>query len=464
MIRGGLPLTKKIGEVESHCFSVRGALSDCSHYIYGISDIPAFVAEEYMTSPKNFLSAMYFELADYTNPFTGIKKSIKKEWRDVEDELRREDYFGGQLKRTSLFKKSLVPVIAGAQNDRDKAKAVYDYIKKTIKWNNLQARGSNEGIAEAIEKHTGNSGDINLALITALNAAGINTEAVLLSTRSNGLVNKLYPTVDDFDYVIAKANIGDKSYFLDATDPLLPFGMLPLKCLNGDGRAISLDKPSYWVDVNPGQRRSSTYMLDLTLGQDGKVKGTLVHFSVGYEAYEKRKAIKKFNSVDEYIDDWGSKLNKIKISKSTITNVDSVDMPITETYDIEFTTTRNMNASSIRFNPFIFDRQVNNPFKLTERNYPVDMGMPSDRRFVLTMHLPEQYTIENAPQPVALTMPNQAGRFITSYDPAGNTFTISDITQFNKSVYAPDEYPYLKELFNKIITSEKAELLFKKKI
>jgi len=462
VLKGGMELTKKTAEPERNCFSARGAVSDCAHFVYGIKDIPAFVVEEYMTAPKNFWSAIHFELSDYTNPYTGVRKKISKEWADVDNELKHAEYFGVQLKHTNLLKPHIAPLIADKTNDLDKAKAIYDYVKRTIKWNNGNNRGSYEGIDRALEKHTGAAGDINLTLVTALNAAGINTEAVLLSTRNNGLVNKLYPTVEDFDYVIAKANIAGKSYFLDATDPLLGFGMLPLRCLNGEGRAMSLDKPSYWVDLNTGQKRGTTYSLDLTLQPDGKIKGKLTQFSTGYEAYEKRREIKKFNSIDEYVDSRDARMNKIKILNSEITNLDSLDAPLYETYELEFSSMRNMNATRLGFNPFIFGRISTNPFKLAERNYPVDMGMPSDRRFVLTMHLPDGYMVDTPPSPVALAIPNQGGRFITNFEQSDHLFVFSDVTQFNKSVYSPEEYPSLKELYNKIILSEKGELYIKK--
>ena len=80
----------------------------------------------------------------------------------------------------------------------------------------------------------------------------------MLSTRDHGFVNDLYPAINDFNYVVAKANIGDKSYMLDASDPLLPFGVLPLTCLNDKGRVFSLDKPSYWMDLNLPQKEKST--------------------------------------------------------------------------------------------------------------------------------------------------------------------------------------------------------------
>lgn len=464
LIRGPLKLTKSIAEAEADCFSTHGASSGCAHLVYGMNDIPAFIEEDNMTAAKNFLSAIYFELSDFTNPYDGSKKVFTKEWRDLDYELKHADYFGSQIKRTGLMKPHMLPLIAGKTDDLEKAKAVYEYVQKNMKWNNYYARGSNDGISKAFDNHTGNVGDINLMLVAALSAAGVNTEAVLLSTRPNGVVNKLYPTFEDFNYVIAKVNIGDKIYFLDATDPLLGFGMLPLRCINGEGRVMSLDKPSYWLDIKPQQKRSSTYSLDLTLQSDGKIKGTLSHFSIGYEAYERRKAIKKFNSVDEYVDHLADGLAKIKIIKSDITNLDSLNMPVSEIYQIEMNSYKDMGASErLLFNPIIVDRIATNPFKLADRTYPVDWGMPSDSRFVVTMHIPDNYTIESAPKPLAIALPNQGGRFVTSYDGSDNTFTYSFVTQFGKSVYAREEYPYLKEIYNKIILAEKSELVFKKK-
>jgi hypothetical protein len=464
LIRGPLKLTKNIAEAEQDCFSTHVASSGCAHLVYGMNDIPAFIEEDNMTAAKNFLSAIYFELSDYTNPYDNIRKIMTKEWKDVDYELKHADYFGSQIKRTSLMKPHILPLIAGKTDDLDKAKAVYGYVQKNMKWNDYYARGSNDGISKAFDSHTGNVADINLLLVAALSTAGINTEAVLLSTRENGIVNKLYPTVEDFNYVIAKVNIGDKSYFLDATDPMLAFGMLPLRCINGEGRVMSLDKPSYWLDIKPQQKRSSTYSLDLTLQSDGKIKGTMTHFSIGYEAYEKRKAIKKFNSVDEYVDHLADGLSKIKIIKSDISNLDSLNTPVSEVYQIEINSYKDMGAADrLLFNPILVDRTTTNPFKLAERTYPVDWGMPSNSRFVINMHIPDNYTIESAPKPVAVALPNQGGSFITSYDGSDNTFTYSFVTRFGKSVYGTEEYPYLKEIFNKIILAEKSELVFKKK-
>ena len=460
-IRGALKLTKNKSELERECFNYHGAKCDCSLINYGMQDIPAFKEEDYMTSKKNFMSAINFELVDYTNMSTGAKTRIAQEWKDLDYQLKQEPSFGSQLKRKSLFKDKLIPVIAGKTDDLEKAKAVYTYIQKSFKWNNMRGIYS-ENINKAMDAKTGTIGDINLSLVTALTAAGLDAEAVMLSTRDNGVLNTLYPGLGDFDYVVAKVNIGTQGYLLDGSDPLLPFGMLQFKCLNDKGRVFSLTKPSYWIDLNLPQKEKSTYALDFTLQEDGKLKGTITKYSIGYQAYKKRVEIKKFNSTDEYVEDLNAKLPKLKILSSNISNIDSIDMPLGEKYEVEINVYDKLNGGRLAFNPFFLNRISTNPFKLAERSYPVDWGMASDDRFVLTMHLPAKYVIETPPQMMAIALPNNGGKFLTSYEGDSNTFTFSDVIQFNKSIYSSEEYPYLKELYNKIIQSEKAEMVFKR--
>ena len=462
-LRGYLKLTKNTAKVESKCFTLGSGSADCSNIVYGMSDIPAFKQEDYMTAEKNYKSAVYFELEEETDLHTGAKTKYAKEWKDLDYDLKTESWFGGQLKRNGLMKDRIAPVIANKTDQMEKAQAIYDYIKSTIKWDEDEDFGSEDGIRQALINHRGNAGDINLALVTALNAGGIPTEAVLLSTRPHGNINKLYPSIGDFNYVVARANIGDKSYLIDATEPLLPFGMLPKRCLNDQGRVFSLNKPSYWIDLNTNQRENVTYALDLTLQDDGKMKGTITRYSSGYSGYLRRIEIKKFNSENEYVESIAEKLRKTKIVKSNIVNIDSLDKPLGETYEVEMNIYDNLNHDHFSFSPFLLNHVTTNPFKLAERDFPVDWGMPSDERYIINVHLPKDYVLESSPQAMAIAMPNKGGNFFTAFDGDTENFSFSYDTRFNKSIYSPEEYPYLKELYNKIILAQKNEFVFKKK-
>lgn len=462
-LKGYLKLTKNKSEIEGKCFETHGASCDCSLINYGMANIPAFKEDDYMTAPKNFLSAINFELVEWTNPNDGVKHKETKEWRDIDYSLKTEYAFGGQLKRKSLFKDKIAPMIAGKTDDLAKAKAIYQGWQKWFKSDNFVGIYS-DNISKAWDTHSGDVAAINLSLSAALAAAGLNSEVVLLSLRDNGAINTLYPVIGDFDYVVAKVNIGEQTYLLDATDPLLPFGMLPFKCLNDKGRVFNLDKPSYFMDMTLPQREKSSYILDVTLTDDGKLKGTLTNYSTGYEAYKRRTEIKKFNSLDEYVENMSSKLPKWKITRSEINNLDSLDMPVAEHYDVEIKVyDKPEESNKLTFNPYFIGRRINNPLKLSDRSFPIDMGMMSEDRYVVTVHLPPNFTVETPPQAMAIAMPNNGGKYMSSYEPGDNSFSFVYLTQFNKSVYGAEEYPYVKEFFNKIIQSQKTEMVFKKK-
>ena len=462
-LRGPLKLTENIADIERGCFYSGGSTTDCAHLTYGMNAIPAFIVESDMTSPMNFLSAISFQLSEYTNLSTGVKTKYAQEWQDIDYNLKHSDTFGAQLRKKNIFKDAIAALIVGKTDSMEKAKAVFEYIQKNIKWNGFYGTGSMDGLRKALELHSGSVADINLSVAAALDEAGFNAEAVLLSTREHGFINKLYPVTEDFNYVVAKVDIRGKSYLLDATDPLLPFGILPLHCLNDQGRVMSLDKPSYWIDMNTGQKRVITTTLDVTLMSDGKLKGTMTYYYIGYEAYEKRKEIKKFNSVDEYIESINQRSTKFRILHSDIANLDSLDLPLSETFEIEIKKFNNLDADDLNFNPFITDHITRNPYRLAERTYPIDRGMPLTERFALTVHLPDNYLVASSPKDVAISLPNNGGTFETFFQTGASSFEFSHIVQFNKAIYSSEEYPYLKELYNKIILSEKTPVVLKKK-
>lgn len=462
-LKGGQPLTTNKAELEKDCFNPGGGVkADCSKLLFAMKNIPALVEEDYMTAASNFRSAITFELSDYVE-YNGYKRKVTQEWKDIDLELKKETLFGAQIKKTDLFKGRLEPVLQGTTDELSKAKAVYAYIQKSFKWNKSRHFYSEDGIKKALENHTGNVADINLSLLAALGAAGVDADAVLLSTRDNGIINKLYPVLSDFNYVVAKVNIGDNSYLLDATDPLLPFGLLPIRCINDQGRVVSLTKPSYWTDLKASQKESKIYSLKLELAETGKIKGTITGYSKGYEAYNKRSAIKDFNSVEEYVENLDEKMPRIKILNFDIKNLDSLENSVVETYEVEIDAYDNLNREQISFNPYFMDPIQENPFKLDKRSYPVDWGAPSDTRVNVVLVYPDTFELANKPGNVGLALPEGGGRYMASMEQEGNQLTVSQMTQLNKSIYLAHEYPALKELFNKMVQTQKVEVVFKKK-
>ena len=460
-LRGAQKLAKQNAELKKECLMIAGNKIDCSKMTYIMKDVPALVEEDYMTAPSNFRSAIYYELSDYVM-LNGGKKSITKTWKDVDYELNSDKSFGTQMKRKDVFKELMPQILGKASDDLSKAKAIYTYIGKNIKMNGFIGIYSENNIKTALEKHSGNTGDINLALIAALSAADLDAEAVILSTRANGVVNNLFPIISDFNYVVAKVNIGDKSYLLDATEPLLPFGLLPLHCINGNGRVINLKKPSYWYDLKASQKESTKYVLNAELTADGKLKGKLITYSLGYAALKKRQRIVAANSVDEYVEKLDEQMPGISILKHSIENVDSLDNTLVEDYEIEMKVFDNLNADQSYFNPFFINRITKNPFNLNERTYPVDMGAASEERITMIIKLPANISVIDKPKDMSMALTDNGGKYLASTSMQDDSFVFNEMLQFNKPIYESDEYLSLKEFYSRIIQSQKTDIVFKK--
>jgi len=463
VLRGPHKLTDQKAEVYRECMSIQGTRIDCSKITYIMKKIPAFVEENFMTAASNFKSAVYFELSDIQRR-DGSKQNFTKTWKDVDYELVNAKDFGSHMKRKDAFKDIVPPLIKNATTPLDQAKAIYDYIKKQMRWNNYYGMSTESGasVKSLIESRSGNVAGINLSLIAALSAANLDAEAVILATRDQSVVNKIYPVITEFNYVVAKVNIGNETYLLDATEPLLPFGLLPMRCINDQGRVISLKKPSYWIDLKASQKSVTNYVLDGILTKDGKIKGTITTHSLGYDAFNKRKEIKNHNSIEEYVEKLDERLPELSIKSEEILNIDSLDQPLTEKYEVEFAAHNATNATQLYLNPFFINRITKNPFNLNDRSYPVDLGSASDERIVINIILPEQFELLAQPKDLSIGLPNNGGKYILKTSFEDNKITVSQYKQFTRSIYSPDEYLYLKEFFSRIIQNQKTDLLLKK--
>ena len=465
-LRGFLKLSKNESSIVKGCLGsggdpVAGGFSaDCALMKLGMKNIPAFIEEEYMTAKKNFIASVQFELSEIRYPDGRIDK-VTKDWKDAEQELRQERRFGVQLKRGKDIGEEVKAIVQVDADELQKATKVYNFIRDWYVWNNTYGKYSEFGIRKAFDERKGNIGDINLSLIAALRFAGLNVEPVILSTRSNGAVVELYPVLSDFNYVIAKVNIGDKVFLADATQKYYPFGMLPERCLNGKGRVIG-DGKSYWIDLVPTEISKTVSLLTLTLDTEGVITGTLVSTFTGYDAVSKRQRIASFHSQEDYISDLKNSFNFIEVTGYELKNVEDLQKPIVQKLEISVRAF-DAEASNFLFNPFLVDRFSENPFKSRERLYPVDFGVPMERTTVLDLELPDDFEIVNMPEKAGLTLPNSGARFLSDAKMMGNKLNFSSSLVVRKTVFSSTEYHYLKELFSRILQVQNADIILKKK-
>ncbi|NOS90972.1 MAG: DUF3857 domain-containing protein [Cyclobacteriaceae bacterium] len=457
-LRGALKLDKKEDQLVQECLRVGGGVSDCSLIKFGMKNIPAFKEEKYMTAKSNFLSAINFELSE-VRYFDGRIDKLTKEWKDVAEELFESQSFGAQIRKSkNLFEDNLSSIISSATDPLLKAKSIYYWILSRYEWNERFGEYTDKGVKVAFEDKKGNVADINLSLLGALQAAGLTAHPVIISTRRNGLLTSLYPVLTEFNYVIVMVKIGEESFLLDATDPLIPFGMLPMRCLNGTGRLL-MKKEAPEINLMPKSKSRTVSTLNLKLTDAGDLIGTLQIKYHGYDAIDKRREIKSFADIAAYTKSISDRWKVRQIRNHKVDDLSDLEKPFTEEMEIEFNPHDASGADRIYLNPFIMGWNVN-PFKSRERKYPVDFGVAQEEIILLNLEYPAGYKLDEIPKNMALALPNKGGMFKFNFNDLANKINIYYSLNLTKPVYDATEYLSLKDLFERMLQLKQTDLVF----
>lgn len=167
-------------------------------------------------------------------------------------------------------------------------------------------------------------------------------------------------------------------------------------------------------------------------------------------------------SIDQFVEQLDERMPKISIVKHEIVNLDSLELPLIERYEIEVPMFDNMNSDRLFFNPFFIDRVSDNPFNLNERTYPVDLGCEKETRITLSIKLPKNYELAEEPKSLNMALANAGGRYLCATELQDDMLTFNQVMQFNKPVYDPEEYLSLKEFYSRIIQLQKTDIILKK--
>ena len=253
----------------------------------------------------------------------------------------------------------------------------------------------------------------------------------------------------------------NKTYYLDATDKFHLFGQVSVRTLNGEARVINFKEKSLWVKLKPKYRFSTNISAKLTLDKEATFTGNLVIKRDGYYASTQRKKISLLSEAT-YLEGFEDEKENIEVDNYSVKNIDNLKKPIQENFTIRLDMKESL-GNKIRINPFLFDRIRQNPFKLKERNYPVDYAYSRIRNYFLSLEIPENYSIVKLPADKAISLPNNGGNFILKTIKNGNNINIITKFKIAKQSYSVEEYYALKEFYKQIIILENGYIILEKK-
>ena len=428
-----------------------------------MKDIPAFQAEDFIGVPENFLDRVEFSLAQIYNGEN--VKNLNTDWTAVENRLLDSKYFGRAIgvETSSNLYNTMKKVCALDGDILAAAKQIYFYVRDNFKCTPDDDVFIDNDLYDVNKAHKGSVAELNMLLIALLRQRGVKADPVILATKSYGINPEKYPVLEKLNYVVCMMTYGANKIFLDASDPDMGFGKLPLECYNGHARIIDAQHsgPIFFYPSDIKEPNATSVLLvnnPSGSGESGSVQTTPGYF----ESTALRESITEEGGETKYLKklraDYGPDLN---LTNFHVDSLHKVEMPVSVNYDIDYKS--GFDGDVIYFSPVVTATYKENPFKSEERRYPIEFPYPIDETYDLTMDIPNGFNVDELPKSVRANFNGTDGTFIYQIMKDAYTVQLHMQLKINRTVFAPEDYKSLRDFFAMVVKKQSEQVVFKKK-
>jgi len=415
-------------------------------------DVPALKKEPYVWNLNDYKSRVTFELKSTNFPGSTIK-TYTSSWADIDKSLSESSRFGGNLKKSGLFKNE----ITKTEQTLEKARETLNAIKYKVKWNERNTFYPSH-LNDALKDGTGNSADMNFLLINALKAGGFNAFPIVMSTRDHGRLPLTHPSISALNYVIAGVTIDTMVYFTDASAKYGDWNILPANCMVDNARKLE-DGKSSWVDLtNVSSSNMTVKSIQSSFG-DSKLISMVSNTSRGNIAYSGRSDYYAYKDKNEYVEKQGTKLGG-EISDLEFTNLDNTSEDLKQVYTLN--TDFVLGDDFLYINPMIEKHISENLFKDEERKFPISFSYPYNYRQISTIVIPEGYVVDELPKSERLSLGDGSMTLVYRIVSDKQKIALNYQLIVNKSLFLQTEYPDLQGFFTKLVSKNSEQIVLKK--
>jgi hypothetical protein len=270
----------------------------------------------------------------------------------------------------------------------------------------------------------------------------------------------MYPLMDQYNYVICRSNIDGKIYHLDATEPLLAFGNLPLICYNGHARIIS-EMPAPIYLFADSVKESKTTMITLFGSEEKRWEG-LVNSRPGiYESLGIREKVKD-KGVEAIEGDIKNALPaESEVKELEIDAKNECDKPLAVSYLVDLESLKDEDI--IYLNPLLGERTKENPFSAAERQYPVEMPYTFKETILTNIKVPAGYMVDELPKQARVKLENDEGIFEYLIQHEDESIQLRCVLEIKRANFEAEQYEMLRNFFTYVVNKQNEQIVFKKK-
>lgn len=349
-------------------------------------------------------------------------------------------------------------------DNKDKVKAVYEYLQKHTRYVSIQLGigGLRPFEASIVEKTGfGDCKGLTNFMKAMLTSIGIPSYYCEISMGEEKQLHADFANVNQTNHVILLVPLKNDSIWLECTSQTLPFGYIHKNIAGYD--ALILDEnggkicklPEYSIDQH---RNSSKLTIDIE--NNGSASGN-IYFKENLHTYGKVYRIYRDNEREKLVKHINTYVNMPSLQiKNIIAREENTSLPFAE-LEATFAAKDFANVTGSRiFIPISPLKKGNfNIFSSSEREQYIELPSGYSESDTIIFNIPESYTLESQPKDVHIKTPY--GILNTKMEKRDNRIIyIQDIDVF-AGEYNKSEYPELKLFFNQISNTIAQKLVIK---
>ena len=422
---------------------------------------------ESMSTPYLYFAPHIRFLIDY---YIGKNKDTIRVLQSPKDLYHFNYSFVSKLKPCSnpVFQKKIDSIIKGISDEEQKAKKIYYWVKKNIKYIAFESGFQGYIPREAddiFDKKYGDCKDMANILHKAFLYAGIDS-IYLTWVGTDNLPYRIeeFPHPGAFNHMIAVWKHNGKNYILDATNPYTPLGV-PSGFVQGKQGFLSLSEKEFEIlpieAVDFSQNRKSK-SVNLTFVGDSLV-GSAECLVTGYQKdyylmkMENQSEHDRFQIIKNYLELGNNKFHLIKYKEY---NLDQIDSPLRITYDFVLPHYASILKDEIYINPFLEKFGT-----IDDLNDSRVAGFQIDYKTWDDVHiefkLPQDYAVKYLPKNENIEFNEYT--FNSMFDKDDSTITLNYEFVFDFLTMPKENYKTLKEYQTKVLEALSETISLKKR-
>jgi hypothetical protein len=420
-----------------------------------VENAPSYhLSEPFILRPQDQMSKIELVFDSYNqNSIWG--NAIKPvTWNEINDNLLKNPFLGRVIEKGKFLRNPLKELLVNCYSYEDSLKKVYEFIRRTVKCNgyrNIYA----SNLEKIFTEQSGNTGEINLLLITALREAGFDCHPLLLPTSEEAPLSKTDPGSNNINYLVAAVFRDTTYYLLDASNREIAFNTLSTRCLNGEGFLISDHNHIKWLPLLRNEQNETQTKLVYAWTPENQVTVNVERSSFNLSANRLRYIIHE-EGEEEYTKARKSDFQKYNISTPEYIGLNETENPFIENFSFPLKAVDYNSTDNYFLQALPFDKYPENPFDAIKRDFRIDFQAPSIKTTDITIQIPEGFKIVNLPESYIYQDMNNDLVFDFSVLPSANEreIRVHSGIQIKGYSYPKTDYARIRQFFEEIVKTQ----------